>query len=142
MNQINDSAVQQYGDLAIQHAAQELEKWPNPATSNYLIHIEHPEYTALCPRSGYPDFGTIILDYYPNQWVIELKAFKLYINSFRDKRISHEAAINQIVERFWTELQPQGLRLIGDFMRRGNIKTVITMVKGDLTFPPYQPSVL
>jgi 7-cyano-7-deazaguanine reductase len=135
-----------YGEHAIQAAAANpLELWPNPAPHNdYLIHIEHPEFTALCPRSGYPDFGTIIVDYYPDQVVLELKAFKLWINSYRDERISHEAVVNQIADRFWQELHPKQLRVIGDFTRRGNVKTVIYVNKrGDsLPFSLYTPNAL
>lgn len=134
----------QYGDLAIQQAAQEpLEKWPNPSTNAYSIHLEHPEFTALCPRSGYPDFGIMVVDYQPHHWVVELKAFKLYVNSFRNQRISHEAVTNAICDRLWTELQPAGLRVIGDFTRRGGVKTVITVSKGDgQLFATYTPSPL
>jgi 7-cyano-7-deazaguanine reductase len=133
-----------YGDRAIQQAALDpLEKWPSPSANPYTIHLEHPEFTALCPRSGYPDFGTIVLDYQPQDWVVELKAFKLYINSFRDQRISHETVVNVIVDRLWEELAPVGLRVIGDFTRRGGVKTVITVVKGeDRRFTPYQANVL
>ena len=122
----------QYGDRAIlQTAVDPLEKWPNPSENFYTIHLEHPEFTALCPRSGYPDFGTIVVDYCPGPWVVELKAFKLYINGFRDQRISHETVANQIADRLWDELTPQGLRVIGDFTRRGGVKTVITVKKGN-----------
>jgi 7-cyano-7-deazaguanine reductase len=133
-----------YGDHAIQQAAQEpLEKWPNPSSNAYNIHLEHPEFTALCPRSGYPDFGTIVVDYQPKGWVVELKAFKLYVNSFRDQRISHEAVVNVICDRLWNELEPTGMRVIGDFTRRGGVKTVITVCKGDCQiFPNYTPNVL
>lgn len=134
----------QYGDRAIAQAASEpLEKWANKSDNAYVIHIEHPEYTALCPRSGYPDFGTIVVDYQPRDWVVELKAFKLYINSFRDQRISHEVVTNLITDRLWQELAPVGLRVIGDFTRRGGVKTVITVAKGESAlFPPYTPNVL
>lgn len=133
-----------YGDLAIQSAATEpLEKWPNDTANAYTIHLEHPEFTALCPRSGYPDFGTIVVDYQPQDWVVELKAFKLYINSFRDQRISHERVTNEIADRLWQELSPVGLRIIGDFTRRGGVKTVITVVKGDDSlFADYTPNLL
>ncbi len=134
----------QYGDLAIQATASEpLEKWPNPTTNAYTIHLEHPEFTALCPRSGYPDFGTIVVDYQPGDWVVELKAFKLYINSFRDQRISHEQVTNRIADRLWEELAPVGLRVIGDYTRRGGVKTVITVGKGDGSlFTPYAANLL
>ena len=135
---------QQYGDQAIRQAATEpLEKWPNHSKNDYTIHIEHPEYTALCPRSGYPDFGTIVLDYQPRDWVVELKAFKLYINTYRDCRISHEMVTNEIADRLWNELAPVGLRVIGDFTRRGGVKTVITVAKGDTgLFTSYVPNLL
>jgi 7-cyano-7-deazaguanine reductase len=134
----------QYGDLAIAQARFEpLVKWPSPSQNQYTIHLEHPEFTALCPRSGYPDFGTIVVDYCPQQWVVELKAFKLFINSFRNERISHEDATNQIADLLWQELSPRGLRVIGDFTRRGGVKTVITVKKGDCQdFDAYQPNPL
>jgi 7-cyano-7-deazaguanine reductase len=137
-------ADQQYGDRAIAQAAVEpLEKWPNPTDNAYTIHLEHPEFTALCPRSGYPDFGTIVVDYQPGAWVVELKAFKLYINSFRDQRISHEMVTNAIADRLWQELAPVGLRVIGDYTRRGGVKTVITVAKGEgALFMPYTPNAL
>lgn len=137
--------VEQYGDRAINAAAENpLEIWANPAPKHdYLIHIEHPEYTGLCPRSGYPDFGTIIFDYYPGEWVVELKAFKLYINSFRQERISHEGVVNQIADKFEAEIQPKAMRVIGDFMRRGNVKTVITVHRGaSMHFPEYRANIL
>lgn len=141
---MTDSATLQYGDWAIQTAATEpLEKWPSPSTNAYVIHLEHPEFTALCPRSGYPDFGTIVVDYQPGEWVVELKAFKLFVNSFRNERISHEAVTNRICDRLWKELAPIGLRVIGDFTRRGGVKTVITVCKGDCSrFERYQPNLL
>ncbi len=135
---------QQYGDRAIAEAAiAPLEKWPNQTDNAYTIHLEHPEFTALCPRSGYPDFGTIVVDYQPRAWVVELKAFKLYINSFRNQRISHEMVANAIADRLWQELAPVGLRVLGDFTRRGGVKTVITVAKGDGSlFAPYTPNLL
>jgi 7-cyano-7-deazaguanine reductase len=133
-----------YGDRALQRAATEpLERWPNDTENAYTIHLEHPEFTALCPRSGYPDFGTVVVDYQPQDWVVELKAFKLYVNSFRNQHISHEQVTNQIADRLWQELNPVGLRVIGDFTRRGGVKTVITVCKGDTTlFAPYTPNPL
>lgn len=134
----------QYGDFEILRALENpLEKWPNPSGNRYTIHLEHPEFTALCPRSGYPDFGTIVVDYYPGQWVVELKAFKLYINAFRTQRISHENVTNQIADRLWQELEPLGLRVIGDFTRRGGVKTVITVKHGQCEeFEPYRANPL
>jgi len=117
-----------------------LETWPYEYTTGSLIHIEHPEYTALCPRSGYPDFGTIVIDYEPDAKVFELKAIKLYINSFRDRRISHENVINEIADKIYKDVVPSTLRIIGDFTRRGGIKTVVTVYRGGEWIHEYWPS--
>jgi 7-cyano-7-deazaguanine reductase len=144
MTQTSIDPSRQYGDRAIQATLDHpLEKWPNPSNNAYCIHLEHPEFTALCPRSGYPDFGTIVVDYQPKDWVVELKAFKLYINAFRSQRISHEAVSNEVADRLWNELSPAGIRVIGDYTRRGGVKTVITVCKGDCSlFADYTPNPL
>ena len=84
-----------------------------------------PEFTCLCPRSGYPDFATIYLEYIPNEWVVELKAIKLYINSFMNKNISHEDSINEIYDLLEKKLKPKWMKIVGDFNPRGNVHTVI-----------------
>lgn len=127
-----------YGTIAIA-ATEELETWVNKESNyDYFIHIEHPEYTALCPRSGYPDTGTIVIDYVADQLIVELKSIKLYINSFRDRAISHEDVTNEIANKFFAEVNPKALRVIGDYTRRGGIKTVITATRGEtVDFPGY-----
>lgn len=113
-----------YGRAEIE--ANQLEAWPNAnAERDYITHFEIPEYTSLCPRSGFPDFATIVIDYVPDQHVVELKSLKLYINGFRDRQISHEAATNLILEDLVALLQPRWIRVVGDFTVRGNIKTII-----------------
>ena len=85
-----------YGKEEIAH--NELEPWPNAHPDrNYVTHLEIPEFTCLCPRSGFPDFATIVIDYVPDQYVMELKSLKLYINGYRDRQISHESATNTIL---------------------------------------------
>ena len=134
---------QQYGDQEILKARQSLELWENAIEGQYLIHLEHPEFSALCPRSGYPDSGKIVVDYIPDKYVLELKAFKLFINSFRNERISHECVTNQIAQIFFNEVNPFSCRIIGDFMRRGGVKTVITVHKGsEYIFPIYNHETL
>jgi 7-cyano-7-deazaguanine reductase len=84
-----------------------------------------------------------VVDYQPGEWVVELKAFKLYINGFRNQRVSHEAVVNLVADRLWDELAPVGIRVIGDFTRRGGVKTVITVAKGNTDlFAPYQANAL
>lgn len=115
-----------YGERMI--AANQLEAWPNPRLERpFLIHEEMPEFTCLCPRSGFPDFATLILDYVPGPSVVELKSLKLYANGFRDRRISHEEAVNEVAETLVALLAPRRLRLIGRFTRRGNIDTSVTV---------------
>jgi len=99
--------------------------WPNAHEKNYTINIELPEFMCLCPRSGYPDFATIKLSYEPDTLVIELKALKLYINSFMYKHISHENAANEIYDALYSRLKPKSMKLIADFNPRGNVHTVI-----------------
>lgn len=99
--------------------------WPNEHKKSYIIDIELPEFMAKCPRSGYPDFATIKLKYIPNKKVIELKALKLYINSFMFREISHENSANEIFDTLYEKLQPKWMKVIADFKPRGNVHTVI-----------------
>jgi 7-cyano-7-deazaguanine reductase len=119
-----------------------LIKWENK-NEPFHIHLEHPEYASLCPRSGYPDSGAIIVDYIPNKWLVELKSFKLYINGFRDCYICHEDSVNAIADKLFGDIAPLSLRVIGDFMRRGGVKTIITVSRGDYyLFPEYKHNLL
>jgi 7-cyano-7-deazaguanine reductase len=99
--------------------------WPNEHKKNYTINIELPEFMCLCPRSGYPDFATIKLSYVPNKKVIELKALKLYINSFMTRHISHENSANEIYDALFQQLSPKSMKLIANFNPRGNVHTII-----------------
>jgi 7-cyano-7-deazaguanine reductase len=113
-----------YGEKAIKEA--KLEVWDNPNPErDYEINISFPEFTCLCPRSGYPDFANIKINYIPDKKIIELKSLKLYLNSFRDAHISHEAVTNQIYSALKKILKPRFIEVIGDFNPRGNVKTVV-----------------
>jgi 7-cyano-7-deazaguanine reductase len=107
-------------------AANHLEPWPNAHPHrDYIVHFEIPEFTCLCPRSGFPDFATIVIDYAPGPSVVELKSLKLYINSYRDRAISHENSVNVILDDLISVLQPKWMRVVGEFNVRGNIKTTV-----------------
>ncbi|MEK7238332.1 MAG: preQ(1) synthase [Nitrospirota bacterium] len=113
-----------YGKKAITKAA--LEKWHNPHPDrDYNIEINFPEFTCLCPRSGYPDFAEIKINYIPDKHIVELKSLKLYLNKFRNQPLSHEAATNKIFDDLKKLLKPRQLEVIGDFNPRGNVKTII-----------------
>ncbi len=101
--------------------------WPNEHPKNYTIDIKLPEFMCKCPRSGYPDFATIYLSYSPGDKVIELKALKLYINSFMNRHISHENGANEIFDTLYGNLSPKWLKIVADYNPRGNVHTVITI---------------
>lgn len=118
-----------YGDLAIRE--NHLEKWPAPPDGTPMeIRISFPEFTCLCPRSGYPDFATIHVRYRPSELIVELKSLKLYLNSFRTSHISHEESASIIYKDLMNLLKPNFLEVIADFNVRGNVKTVITLHSG------------
>lgn len=116
-----------YGEKIIQEfdIEKDMEIWPNENRKDYIIKLTLPEFSCLCPRSGYPDFATIYIEYCPDKWIVELKAIKLYINSFRDKHISHENSANEIYDVLQKKLQPKYMKLTADFNPRGNVHTVI-----------------
>ncbi len=113
-----------YGERAIADNA--LITFPNPRPGrDYTVNITLPEFTCKCPFSGYPDFATIHIAYTPNEKVVELKAIKLYINGYRDRYISHEESINQILDDFVAAADPLKVSLKGDFQPRGNVHTTV-----------------
>jgi 7-cyano-7-deazaguanine reductase len=115
-----------YGERVIEEG--NLITFPNPRPGRrFDIDISLPEFTCKCPFSGYPDFATIVVHYVPDQKVVELKAIKLYINSYRDKYISHEESVNQILDDLVAACDPLEMTIKGDFLPRGNVHTVITV---------------
>jgi 7-cyano-7-deazaguanine reductase len=116
-----------YGKRMI--AGAKLETVPNTVTArDYEVSFAIPEFTCVCPRSGFPDFATIRIRYVPDRLLIELRSLKLYINRYRDVPIFHEAAVNRILDDFVAAAQPKWIEIVGDFNVRGNIKTVVTAV--------------
>lgn len=113
-----------YGEREITEG--KLITFPNPRPGrHYDIKIELPEFTCKCPFSGYPDFAKIEVSYVPDGRVVELKALKLYINSFRDRYISHEESINEILDDLVAACDPISITVRGDFSPRGNVGTVV-----------------
>ncbi|MCB0394033.1 MAG: NADPH-dependent 7-cyano-7-deazaguanine reductase QueF [Bdellovibrionales bacterium] len=114
-----------YGQIAIENA--ELEAFENRTRDRrYSIEFTCPEFTCICPRSGFPDFATLYIKYVPDQYCVELKSLKLYINKFRNEGIFHEDITNRILDDLVKLLDPWEIEVVGDFNVRGNIKTVIT----------------
>lgn len=119
------SSEKLYGTKEIEN--NKLERFENRTkVRKYTVDFECPEFTCLCPRSGFPDFANIKIKYIPDQWCVELKSLKLYINSFRNEKVFHEDVTNIILDDLQKLLDPSYIQVIGDFTVRGNIKTIVT----------------
>ncbi|HSD41062.1 MAG TPA: preQ(1) synthase [Burkholderiales bacterium] len=120
--------------------SQSLKSFPNPAPErDYLIRMEIPEFTCLCPMTGQPDFATLLLDYVPDRKCVELKSLKLYIWSYRDQGAYHEAVTNRILGDLAKLLAPRFMRLTAKFYVRGGIFTTVVAEhrrKGWTPVPP------
>ena len=118
--------------------AKTLETFPNPAPQrDFHIHMEIPEFTCLCPKTGQPDFATLILDYIPETTCVELKSLKLYIWSFRNEGCFHEAVTNSILDDLVAAIAPRFMRLTAKFFVRGGI---FTDVVAEHRQPGWQPA--
>ena len=104
-----------------------LDTFPNPAPQrDFSIHIEIPEFTCLCPKTGQPDFATMTLSYVPDAACVELKSLKLYIWSFRDEGAFHEAVTNRILDDIVAACAPRFARLTARFnVRGGTYPTIV-----------------
>ena len=104
----------------------ELETFPNPRPGrDYTIVHTCPEFTAVCPKTGQPDFATIRISYVPDRTCVELKSLKLYLNAYRDRGIYYEAVTNQILDDLVAVLKPRSMVVEGDFHVRGGIASVV-----------------
>jgi len=96
------------------------------ADRDYEIEIIAPEFTAVCPRTGQPDFATLTLTYTPDIYCLELKSFKLYLQSYRNRGIFHEHVTNSILDDLLKSCRPRRMKLVGVFNARGGISTTVT----------------
>ena len=104
----------------------QLETFANPAPErDYTIRMRLPEFTCLCPKTGQPDFATLLLEYVPDRSCVELKSLKLYIWSYRDRGAFHEAVTNEIAAHLAAAVDPRFLRLTAEFNVRGGIYTTV-----------------
>jgi len=120
--------------------AKTLETFPNPAAQrDFHIHMEIPEFTCLCPKTGQPDFATLILDYVPEKTCVELKSLKLYIWSFRDQGCFHEEVTNRILDDLVKATRPRFMRLTAKFFVRGGIFTNVVAEHRQKGWKPAPP---
>jgi len=102
----------------------ELELFDNPRPGrDYTITIKCPEFTSVCPKTGQPDFGTIIIEYRPDKLCIELKSLKLYMQSYRDEGIFYERLTNDIIDDLTRASCPMYMKVTSQFTPRGGITT-------------------
>jgi 7-cyano-7-deazaguanine reductase len=103
----------------------EIETWPNQY-AGYEIEIVMPEFTSVCPKTGLPDFGKIVLRYLPDTLCLELKSYKMYLLEYRNLGIFQENAVNRILEDVVKAAKPIEATVIGDWAPRGGLSTLVT----------------
>jgi len=119
-------------DYTPEHAASagprpEIECWPNQFPGrDYVISVEAPEFTCVCPKTGLPDFATIRIEYVPHGLCLELKSLKMYLLAYREMGIFHENVVNLILEDIVRAADPRRLTVTGVFNVRGGLQTTVT----------------
>ena len=103
----------------------EIETWPNQYP-DYEIEIVMPEFTSVCPKTGLPDFGRIVLRYVPDRSCLELKSYKMYLLAYRDLGIFQENIVNRVLQDVVKAADPVRATVVGEFTPRGGLSTVVT----------------
>jgi 7-cyano-7-deazaguanine reductase len=117
--------------------SRELETFENPRPeADYTIRIRVPEFTCLCPKTGQPDFATLLIEYVPDRRCVELKSLKLYAWSYRDEGAFHEAVTNRILGDLVAATDPRFMRLTAEFNVRGGIYTTVVAEHRNATWEP------
>jgi 7-cyano-7-deazaguanine reductase len=123
----NEKAVDFHEGVPVSAARELLETFANTYPQrDYLIEIVAPEFTSVCPITGQPDFGTLTLRYVADKLCVELKSWKMYLQSYRNQGIFYENVTNVILDDLVSKLQPRKMTLIAAFTPRGGISSVIT----------------
>ena len=105
----------------------EIEVWRNQYPDRtYIITLDIPEFTCICPKTGLPDFAVIKIEYSPDKYCVELKSFKMYTVFYRNVGIFHEHLANKILDDFVAASKPRFAKIISEFNPRGGIKTIVT----------------
>ena len=105
----------------------QLESFPNPhPRRDYVIEHTCHEFTSVCPKTGQPDFGTLLITYVPHRLCVELKSLKLYLQAFRDQGIFYEDVVNVILDDLVRATRPRRMTVEGRFSVRGGLSSVVT----------------
>jgi len=116
----------QHAEAGVRAGLPEIEVWPNQYHTGYEIEIEMPEFTSICPKTGLPDHGTLILRYIPDRLCLELKSLKMYTLAYRNLGIFQENVVNRVLADIVKYAKPLEATLTGDFMPRGGLHTRIS----------------
>jgi 7-cyano-7-deazaguanine reductase len=114
----------QHAAAGIKSKLPKLETWPNQFPG-YSITIQFPEYTSVCPKTGLPDYGTIIIRYCPRKLCLELKALKMYLLAYRNLGIFYENAVNRMLRDIVAATRPRWCVVRGEFTPRGGLTTSV-----------------
>ena len=115
--------------------SKDLETFPNPHSErDYTIHLVTDEFTSVCPRTGQPDFGTIEVEYVPDERCVEMKSLKLYLWSYRNEGVFYEDVTNRILDDLVEACEPRWMEVTGTFSVRGGMQNTVTATYGVL--PP------
>jgi 7-cyano-7-deazaguanine reductase len=115
----------EHAAAGVQAPLPEIETWPNQY-AGYEIEIAMPEFTSVCPKTGLPDFGKIVLRYLPDRLCLELKSYKMYLLEYRNLGIFQENAVNRILKDVVKAAKPIEATIIGDWAPRGGLSTLVT----------------
>jgi 7-cyano-7-deazaguanine reductase len=116
----------EHAEAGVHEEMPEIECWPNQYPNGYEIEIEMPEFTSVCPKTGLPDHGMLVLRYIPDQLCLELKSLKMYTLAYRNLGIFQENVVNRMLEDVVAACDPLQATLVGDFMPRGGVHTKVT----------------
>jgi 7-cyano-7-deazaguanine reductase len=116
----------EHAESGVRAALPEIETWPNQFPDPYEIEIVMPEFTSVCPKTGLPDFGKIVLRYVPDRRCLELKSYKMYLLAYRSLGIFQENIVNRVLADVVKAARPRSATVVGDFTPRGGLSTVVT----------------
>jgi 7-cyano-7-deazaguanine reductase len=115
----------EHAEAGIKDPLPEIETWPNQYP-DYEIEIDTPEFTSVCPKTGLPDFGEIVLRYVPDKLCLELKSYKMYLLEYRNLGIFQENVVNRVLRDVVKATNPMTATVVGDFSPRGGLGTIVT----------------
>ena len=115
----------EHAEAGLEAPLPDIETWPNQFP-DYEIEIVTPEFTSVCPKTGLPDFGELVLRYVPDKLCLELKSYKMYLFSYRNVGIFQENVVNRVLRDVVKAANPISATVVGDFAPRGGLGTIVT----------------